>query len=177
MITHQIISYKNLSKTSNNNIHSTYDIYEYKAYLWIKNNIPKDTVILSDKQTMIQVNGIANKGNINLNKKNINLFEKEMQEILLMKYPEDSYYKISNLLRNESVICEKLMFSKKCVSYENRNKIIVIGEKTSNFAINGGDQWYVRNFRKFSGFDKFFNNTYFTLLYRDSNKVYVFEIN
>ena len=151
--------------------------YEYNAYNWIKHNLSENILIISDRQTTIQANGIADKGYIDVNNDKIEDYQNYLKDVLSNEDPEYSYKKIKYLLNNPKFLCKNYFNTQDCKDFQNREIIVIIGEKTSNFAYNGKVQWFVKDFVKFKGLKKFFNETYFTEIYNENDKIYIFALN
>ena len=80
-------------------------------------------------------------------------------------------------MNNPKFLCKNYFNTQDCKDFQNREIIVIIGEKTSNFAYNGKVQWFVKDFVKFKGLKKFFNETYFTEIYNENDKIYIFALN
>ncbi len=162
-------------KATGMNICSTFNMHEYLAFKWLKLNVSQNVIPISEQQTLIQIKGITNNKNI--------LFpidkyshEQNIFNILKEKNADTAYFSIMNLFKNKSLYINP---NSQGETNSLDRKIMIIGPKTANFAMHGNTFWiwYTCEFKRFEGFAKFFDTTYFTLLYNDSNQIYIFGVN
>jgi hypothetical protein len=130
---------------------------ELAAAKWIEQNTPTDYTVFSDPFTVLEMRGLAYRKNIEAigwNATVANLVKFSMNST----DPADSYHQI--------------------ISQFGDKNIIVVTPRTSKW-INGTDyfvQFPVKQFVSFTGFDKFYDEKYFTLLYQSDN-IFVFVPN
>lgn len=164
--------------------HFTY--YEYNAGQWIKQNTPKDTLIISDRTTEFIIGGLSNR-DIVLGRGN-NLMFNEIEivaDILLNPDPKEAFDTIKDISQYGNLTSYSYVYMPENLVEHNKTVIIINGRTTKYLkAYSNSDIFSARqasgmpsNFEHFDGFDKFFNTTYYKLIYSIPNKIYIFEVN
>ncbi|WP_458747530.1 hypothetical protein [Candidatus Nitrosocosmicus sp. T] len=129
---------------------TTYTFEELDASKWIKENIPENYKIYSDPSTVIEMRGLSNRPNIEGIGWNLTVAS-EVRSVLLS---ENATYAYESILTNHG-----------------KNTAIVITPRTSEWL--RGDTFFtqlpIKEFKYFEGVEKFFDENYFRLEYRNDN--------
>lgn len=154
---------------------------EYDAARWVSSNTPKDSIILSDLSSHNLISGISNRPYSWQPEVFALLGGPEIKDFLLEEDTNLAYYKLPYILSLESINCPQSKFNPKILcesrNIKDNNILIILTGRTSYWLSTNSIDIYPRKFEKFNGLNKFFNETYFTLLYNDNDQIYIFGVN
>jgi len=161
---------------------------EYQAGIWIKHNTPKDTFIISDPATLGIIIGWSNQkmsndpvitkhGKMPTMPLNTNIdpplqeYIETLKTVFIEKDSTKTYKKIEKVTNNSN------------------NSLVVISKRTmywiennySDYKCQQSCMWYPYSetnisLHEVSYFKKFFNSSYFELIYNDNDKIYIFRV-
>jgi hypothetical protein len=160
--------------------------YEYETALWLRENTPENTRIISDYRTMILITPLANKIWLTEKQMNVPSLNNEDQqrvsyiknEIFLAPNSKHAYEAIWNL-SNQTPWDEQLFLESTKLSQTNITFVVIISTRTVKWieqqGINdislpqygGVDQKYL---------EKFLDINYFIQLINIDNEIYVFKV-
>lgn len=173
--------------------YSLISLPEYDAGNWIKKYIPKNTIIISDKITGSVVSAISHIKRTDT----FPIIEESVADALKFQDPKEVYFKVKNITKNEWFTKKVGIWVKgspyidgasrhKDWMYMQRNvnsSIIVISARTIE-CVNSKEptktkvcsSWQRMDDKHMRYLSIFFNDTYFTPLYNNS-EIYVFGVN
>ena len=169
--------------------HYTFDRYEYDLAQWINKHTPEDVIIISEPFTARTISRLSDRGLII---DYVMTYNEKGNTHSIGSDPE-IVNKTKSILRTENVtfaISEMLKIRKTYLYFEPLNKklgsqvpidhmplIFVINGRTTEWINSSGlsEVIYPKEYTFVSSYDKFFNTTYFNLLY-DEEQIFVFEL-
>lgn len=159
---------KNKQERINDGNLTLYSDYEYSMGIWIKDNTPKNSIIISDPETIYLMSGISGRQLII----SIAMLVQDLQlsDQIKLKLIKDNIF-------NSLDVDLAYNYSKIIGGY---NKvIIVISGRTAQWVSSLSYQFVQQpiSFYEIPGFTKFFNTSYFKLLKQyGNNQIYAFEL-
>ena len=163
--------------------HSEINYKEYAAANWLKENTPDNTVIISDFWSTNVISGLSKK--LMIINPRITLAEQSQEGVNRLNYIKYNIFlsKDSNALYDA---VKKILYPiystdieyTKHKNISNFNCVILFTSKTSTWIRQKNLQFYYERQKVYSeDIDKFYNKTYFTLLYNDNDQIYIFGVN
>jgi len=145
-----------------------YSDYEYEMGIWIKDNKPHDSIIISDPETIHILSGLSGRYSIIPNTMLVE--ELQLSDYIKLKYIKENIFNTLNpdLAYNYSKIIGK-----------NNHIIIIFSGRTAEWISKISYQFIQHPvpFYEIPGFTKFFNNSYFRLIKSfGNNQIFAFEL-
>jgi len=183
------ISYYALTSAPFKNISISSGTYEeYRAGMWIKDNTPKNTFVISDPASIGILIGYSNrKMSDDLEVTRGGKFPTiKLADIVIPQVQVFIEYLMTTFKEKESANAYRNI---KEITNMSNNSIVVVSKRTiywiennySDYRCARSCTWYPYsktkgNISEFSHFKKFFNSTYFELIYKDEDKIYIFKL-
>jgi hypothetical protein len=129
---------------------TNYTFEELEVSQWIKENVPENYKIYSDPSTVIEMRGLSNRPNIEGIGWNLSVAN-QVRSVLLT---DNATFAYESILTNHG-----------------KNNAIVITPRTSEWLTGSTyfTQLPIKDFKYFDGLEKFYDENYFSLEYRNDN--------
>jgi hypothetical protein len=161
--------------------------YEYETAAWLKNNMPKSTVIVSDYKTMLYLTSLSDKLCLTNAMEYARELSEEQKHILawikynIFKAPNSqtafyAIYHLTNLIKFWRS-GELFYMNYSGIRVEELTFVIVISSRTVKWLESEADEIHYAQFSKVpSKYLQLFEDVnYFSLVYEIENKIYVFK--
>jgi hypothetical protein len=168
----------NYKQNYNYSYFTFYDSSEYFIGQLLISKASSDTLLISDPLTQIMMGGLSHLRSMNAISSDKFNAQKGVEQIFISEDPQESYNLTKNILSNITLICYRYEYSPKRCSLQDISdlkSVIIIAPRTlkwvKDFSWNEGE-------KRETNIIKFYNSTYFTVLYEDKTKnIYLFGVN
>lgn len=154
-------------------------IEEYKAGKWMQTHLSKETVIISDPRTMMNVGASSELRYVDM--LTYPMLMRKRDTLVFNTLSLSDAHKIYTILSDPITWQRNVTMGLGVQGYP-KNSFVIVITPTTVVWLNRGPMWYpsmdyslLKNY--INPFNPFLNTTYFTLLYNDSDKLYIFGVN